>query len=77
MSKCHPNPLSWRWRHHPSQQHPTHLALHLIAALLLLLSLILLLIGSWQLGFIPLALGAIGLYATLAMLTHGYHLERN
>ncbi|QMV61129.1 hypothetical protein VUJ49_13890 [Pseudomonas berkeleyensis] len=43
----------------------------LLAVLLFLLSLTLLLIGAWHLGFVPLTLGLIGLYAALALRPHG------
>lgn len=73
MSKGHPDPLSCRRRQGASQ---ANLALCLITAPLFLLSLILLLIGFWQAGFVPLSLATIGLYAALAVQFHGRHLER-
>lgn len=77
MSKRHPNLLAWQWRNYANQhEHPTNLLLHLIAVPLFLLSLALLLIGLWHLGFVPLTLGAIGLYAALALQAHGHRLER-
>ena len=77
MSKRHPNLLAWQWRHYASQhRHPTNLLLHLIAGPLFLLSLILLLIGLWHLRFVPLALGSIGLIASLALQAHGHRLEQ-
>jgi uncharacterized membrane protein len=75
MSNGHPGPLSWRYSAN-QHRHPANLALRLISAPLLLLSLPLLLIGFWQAGFVPLSLGAIGLYAALAIELHGRHLER-
>jgi phage terminase small subunit len=78
MSKRHTDLLSWQWRHYADQhRHPTNLLLHLIAVPLFLLSLILLAIGLWHMGFIPLVLGAIGLYAALALQAHGHRLEQN
>ena len=77
MGKRHPNLLAWQWRHYASQhRHPTNLLLHLIAVPLFLLSLILLLIGLWHLRFVPLALGSIGLIASLALQAHGHRLEQ-
>ncbi|MFI8736215.1 Mpo1-like protein [Ectopseudomonas toyotomiensis] len=77
MSKRYPNLLAWQWRHYASQhRHPTNLLLHLIAVPLFLLSLILLLIGLWHLRFVPLALGCIGLIASLALQAHGHRLEQ-
>ncbi len=77
MRKRHPNLLAWQWQHYADQhRHPTNLLLHLIAVPLFLLSLILLLIGLWQLGFVPLALGIIGLIAALALQAHGHRLEQ-
>ncbi|OZB33213.1 MAG: terminase [Pseudomonas sp. 34-62-33] len=78
MNKRLPNLLSRQWRHYADQhQHPTNLLLHLLAVPLFLLSLALLLIGLWQPGFIPLVLGAIGLYAALALQARGHRLEQN
>ncbi|MDR8014240.1 Mpo1-like protein [Ectopseudomonas guguanensis] len=77
MSKRHPNLLAWQWRHYADQhKHPTNLLLHLIAVPLFLLSLVVLLIGLWQLRFVPLALGIIGLIASLALQAHGHRLEQ-
>ncbi|MGG2397069.1 Mpo1-like protein [Pseudomonas sp. SH1-B] len=77
MNKRHPNLLAWQWRHYAEQhRHPTNLLLHLIAVPLFLLSLALLLIGLWRMGFVPLALSAIGLYAALALQAHGHRLEQ-
>ena len=78
MSKRHPNLLSWQWRHYADQhRHPTNLLLHLIAAPLLLLSLLLLMIGLWHMGFIPLVLAAIGLYGALCLQAQVHRLEQN
>ncbi len=75
MNKRLPNLPSRQWRHYADQHpHPTNLLLHLLAIPLFLLSLALLLIGLWQPGFVPLALGAIGLYAALALQAHGHRL---
>ncbi len=77
MSKRRPNLLAWQWRHYADQhRHPTNLLLHLLAVPLFLLSALLLLIGLWRPGFVPLALGAIGLAAALALQAHGHRLER-
>ncbi|WP_212631567.1 Mpo1-like protein [Pseudomonas sp. KB-10] len=77
MSKRHPNLLAWQWRHYADQhKHPANLLLHLIAVPLFLLSLGLLLIGLWQLRFVPLVLGIIGLIAALALQAHGHRLEQ-
>ncbi|SUD40265.1 Phage terminase, small subunit [Ectopseudomonas mendocina] len=78
MSKRHPNLLSWQWRHYADQQrHPTNLLLHLIAVPLFLLSLLLLLIGLWHMGFVPLVLAAIGLYGALCLQAQVHRLEQN
>lgn len=77
MSKRHPNLLAWQWRHYADQhRHPTNLLLHLLAVPLFLLSALLLLIGLWRLGFVPLVLGAIGLAAALVLQAHGHRLEQ-
>ena len=77
MSKRHPNLLAWQWRHYADQhKHPTNLLLHLIAVPLFLLSLVVVLIGLWQLRFVPLVLGIIGLIAALALQAHGHRLEQ-
>lgn len=54
---------------------PINLLLHLLAVPLFLLSAVLLPIGLWRPGFVPLALGAIGLLAALALQRHGHRFE--
>jgi len=46
MGKRHPNLPAWQWRHYPqNHQHPTNLALHLIAVPLFIIGFLLIVSG--------------------------------
>lgn len=76
MGKRHPNLPAWQWRHAPqNHQHPTHLALQLIAVPLFILGFLLIVSGVFSLSVASAAIGAVGIVAGLALQRHGHRLE--
>jgi len=68
--------LARQWRQYPRQhRHPANLLLHLIAVPLFLVALIVLLNGLWHWRFVPLAIGIIGLLASVLLQACGHRLE--
>ena len=76
MGKRHPNLPAWQWRHYPqNHQHPTNLALHLIAVPLVIVGFLLIASGVFSLSLASFVVGIVGLVAGLALQRHGHRLE--
>lgn len=76
MAKRHPNLLAWQWRGYAANhRNPTNLTLHIIAVPLFILSAVILLSGLFQLHLSNIALGVIGIVASLAIQRRGHALE--
>lgn len=56
-------------------QHPTNLLLHLLAVPLFILSSLVLLTGVFQLSFVALVIGVLGLIASIALQRRGHRHE--
>jgi len=76
MGKRHPNLPAWQWRNYPqNHQHPTNLALHLIAMPLFIIGFLLIVSGVFSLSLASFAVGVVGILAGLALQRHGHSLE--
>ena len=76
MGKRHPNLPAWQWRQYPqNHQHPTNLALHMIAVPLFIIGFLLVVSGVFSLSLASLAVGVVGILAGLALQRHGHNLE--
>ncbi|HBX54653.1 Mpo1-like protein [Pseudomonas sp. UBA2684] len=76
MANPHPNLRArQRQQYRANHTHPTNLLLHLMAVPLFIVASLLLLSGLWQMSFLPLVLGIIGLVAALALQAYGHRLE--
>ncbi len=76
MGKRHPNLPAWQWRNQPQgHQHPTNLALQLIAAPLLIIGFLLVVSGVFSLSLASVAVGVVGVLAGVALQRHGRRLE--
>ena len=76
MGKRHPNLPAWQWRQYPqNHQHPTNLALHLIAVPLFIIGFLLIVSGVFSLSLPSVVIGVIGIVAALGLQRHGHHLE--
>ncbi len=76
MGKRHPNLPAWQWRNYPqNHQHPTNLALHLIAVPLFIIGFLLIVSGVFSLSLASFAIGVVGILAGLALQRHGHSLE--
>jgi len=76
MGKRHPNLPAWQWRNYPqNHQHPTNLALHLIAVPLFIIGFLLIVSGVFSLSLASFAVGAVGILAGLALQGQGHSLE--
>ena len=66
MGKRHPNLPAWQWRNYPqNHQHPTNLALHLIAVPLFIVGFLLIVSGVFSLSLASFAIGVVGTLAGL------------
>lgn len=78
MSARRPNLLRWQWHGYPSaHRDPVNLVLHLFAIPLFLLGSALLVIGLLRLRPLLMALGLIGMLASLALQAHGHKREEH
>lgn len=76
MSKRHPNLLAWQWQGYAANhRNSTNLALHIIAVPLFVLATVILVSGLLQLSLSSIALGVIGIVASLAIQGRGHKLE--
>lgn len=76
MSKRHPNLLAWQWQGYAANhRNSTNLALHIIAVPLFVLAAVILVSGLFQLSLSSIALGVIGIVASLAIQGRGHKLE--
>ena len=76
MGKRHPNLPAWQWRNQPyNHQHPTNLALQLIAVPLLIIGFLLIVSGVFSLSLASVAVGVVGVLAGVALQRHGRNLE--
>ncbi len=76
MGKRHPNLPAWQWRHSPqTPQHPTNLALQLIAVPLFIIGFLLIVSGVFSLSLVSFAVGVVGIVAGVALQRHGHRLE--
>ncbi|OEC42112.1 terminase [Pseudomonas sp. 1D4] len=76
MGKRHPDLHRWQWRTYArNHRNPTNLVLHLIAVPLFIVSVLVILTGLFDLAWLPMALGVIGILASLALQGHGHRLE--
>ncbi len=67
---------AWQWRNYPqNHQHPTNLALHMIAVPLFIIGFLLIVSGVFSLSLASFAVGIVGLLAGLALQRHGHSLE--
>lgn len=77
MGKRHPNLPAWQWRSYPqNHQHPTNLALHLIAVPLFIVGFLLIVSGVFSLSLASVAVGVVGILAGLALQRHGHISDR-
>ena len=68
MGKRHPNLPAWQWRQYPqNHQHPTNLALHMIAVPLFIIGFLLIVSGVFSLSLASLAVGVVGILAGWVM----------
>lgn len=74
MGNDRPSPPG-RDTYHRQHQHPTNLLLHLLAVPLFILSCLVLLTGLFQLSFVALVTGVIGLIASVALQRRGHRHE--
>ena len=76
MGKRHPNFPAWQWRSYPqTHQHPTNLALNLIAMPLFIVGFLLIVSGAFSLSLASFAVGVVGILAGMALQRHGHSLE--
>ncbi len=76
MGKRHPNLPAWQWHSYPQKhQHPTNLALNLIAVPLFIVGFLLIVSGAFSLSLASFAVGVVGILAGLALQRHGHSLE--
>ncbi|GAC1031165.1 DUF962 domain-containing protein [Pseudomonas sp. No.21] len=76
MGKRHPNLRAWQWKTYArNHRHPTNLVLHLLAVPLFIVATLVLLDGLFTLSVLNIALGVIGLAASLGLQSHGHRLE--
>lgn len=76
MAKRHPNLLAWQWQGYAANhRNPTNLALHIIAVPLFILAAVILVSGLFRLSLSGIALGVIGIVASLAIQGRGHALE--
>ncbi|MFS2126233.1 Mpo1-like protein [Pseudomonas sp. Pseusp97] len=76
MGKRHPNLVAWQWQGYAANhRNPTNLALHIIAVPLFILGALTLLSGLFGLSLAAIALGVIGMIASLAIQGRGHKLE--
>ncbi|MPR04158.1 DUF962 domain-containing protein [Pseudomonas sp. MAFF 212408] len=76
MGKRHPNLPAWQWRTYPqSHQHPTNLALQLIAVPLIIIGFLLIVSAAFSPSLASFAVGVVGLLAGLALQRQGHRLE--
>ncbi|AGI25027.1 hypothetical protein H681_15795 [Pseudomonas sp. ATCC 13867] len=76
MAKRHPNLLAWQWRGYAANhRNPTNLALHILAVPLFILASVILVSGLLRLHLSGVALGVIGIVASLAIQGRGHKLE--
>ncbi len=76
MGKRHPNHPAWQWRNYPqNHQHPTNLALQLIAVPLFIIGFLLIISGAFSLSLASVAVGIVGIFAGVALKRQGQRLE--
>lgn len=71
MGKRHPNLAAWQWRVYPdNHRQPTHQVLQLIAIPLFIVAFLLIVTGMFKLNLADVAIGIIGVFASLALQRH-------